>query len=119
MKLTDAEWSVLNALWANERLSLKELTEKLKPIQNWSNKTVFTYLTRMEAKGLISIDRTHTRPYSAAVSREDCARWERTELCAKVYNGAAGDMIAAFIKESAISQKEIQRLKQLLTDMEV
>ncbi len=119
MKLTDAEWSVLNVLWEAPRLSLKEITEALKPVQGWSNKTVFTYLARMEGKGLVAIDRSHTRPYSAAVSREACARQERDELCAKVYHGAAGDMIAAFLKESTISQKEIRRLKQLLEDMEV
>ena len=57
--------------------------------------------------------------YIAAVSREQCARRERNDLLNRVYGGAAGDLIAAFLKESSISPKEIQRLKKLLEDMEV
>lgn len=119
MKLTEAEWAVLDALWAAEGLSLKELTEALAPALGWSNKTVFTYLTRMEAKGLVAVDRSRPRPYRAAVSREDCARREREELRRKVYGGATGDLVAAFLRESAISGDEIKRLRRLLDEMEV
>lgn len=119
MKLTDGEWAVLNALWKGERFSLKEITDALAPIQGWSKKTVFTYLTRMEAKGLVTVEHNREKPYSAAVAREDCARQERDALCAKVYGGATGDLIAAFLKESSISPEEIKRLRKLLDDMEV
>lgn len=119
MKLTEAEWSVLDALWEAKEASLKDLTDILEPIQGWNKKTVFTYLTRMENKGLVSIDRTKDKPYSAAVTREACARQEREELCNKVYSGATGDMIAAFLKESTITKDEIDYLKKLLDNMEV
>lgn len=119
MKLTEAEWSVLDALWEKKEASLKELTDALAPVQDWNKKTVFTYLTRMEAKGLVSIDRSKEKPYSAAVTRESCARQEREELCSKVYGGATGEMLAAFLKESTISKEEIDRLKKLLEEMEV
>ncbi len=119
MKLTEAEWSILNILWEKGHVSLKELTTALTPIQHWSKKTVFTYLTRMEAKGLVHIDHRLERPYSALVSKESCAKQEREELCTKVYGGATGDLIAAFLKESSISQEEIKRLKTMLDEMEV
>ncbi len=119
MRLTDAEWSVMEMLWGQENMSLKELTQALQPINGWNKNTVYTYLTRMEGKGLVSIDRTQARPYSAAVSREACARQERDDLLTKVYGGATGDLIAAFLKESKISQKEIARLRSMLDDMEV
>lgn len=119
MQLTDAEWSVLEVLWRESALSLKEITDALAPVQGWSKKTVFTYLTRMEAKGLVSIDRSRKKPYAAKVSRGDCARAEGEALCKKVYGGAAGDMIAAFLKEASISKDEARRLRQLLDNMEV
>jgi len=119
MKVTDAEWSVLEILWEQGRATLKELTQALQPVNGWNKNTVYTYLTRMEGKGLVEIDRTQEKPYAAAVSREESARQERDELLTKVYGGAAGDLIAAFLKESKISQKEIARLRSMLDDMEV
>ena len=119
MKLTEAEWAVLDVLWTGERFSLGELTGALKPIKGWNKNTVYTYLTRMEGKGLVSIDRSHPKPYGAAVSREQCARTEREELLSKVYGGAAGDLIAAFLKDSSLSRQEAERIRQMLDDMEV
>lgn len=116
MKLSDAEWAVLEVLWSGEQLALGEITSAL---QKWNKNTVYTYLIRMESKGLVQIDRSQPKPYSAAVTREFCARRERNELLTKVYGGAAGDLIAAFLKESAISPAEAERLKQMLEEMEV
>ena len=119
MKLSESEWSVLEVLWMGERFSLGELTKALSPVHAWSKNTVYTYLTRMAGKGLVSIDRRQEKPYAAAVSRDACARQARDDLLTRVYGGAAGDLIAAFLKESHISSQEAARLRQLLDDMEV
>ena len=119
MKLSDAEWTVLEILWQGDALTLGEITAALKHINAWSSKTVYTYLTRMEAKGLVAINRSENAPYSAAVAREDCVKNERHELLNRAYKGAAGDLIAAFLKESRISAEEKERLRSLLDDMEV
>ena len=119
MKLSEAEWSVMESLWRAERRSLAAISDELKAVKGWSKTTVHTYLTRMEKKGLVSIDHALPEPYAAAVSRAHCAREERTELLDKVYGGSAGELIAAFLKESDISREEVARLRQLLDDMEV
>ena len=119
LRLTDAEWAVLEALWAGDGFALGEVYSALRPARGWSRNTVYTYLTRMADKGLIRIDRGSERPYSAAVSRADCARAERGELLDRVYKGAAGDLIAAFLKESRLSREETERLRRLLDGMEV
>lgn len=119
MKLTEAEWSIMDVLWTKERMTFGEVTKALDPIHAWSKNTVHTYLTRMEQKGLVDIDRTQAKPYAAKVSKESCAKEERNELLMKVYGGATGDLIAAFLKESSMSQREIERLQQMLNDMEV
>ncbi len=119
MKLSEAEWSVLKILWSGSHFSLKEITTALQDVNGWNKNTVHTYLTRMEKKGLVSIERSLDKPYSAAVTKEFCARKERTELLDKVYGGATGDLIAAFLKESTITSEEKYRLKKMLDDMEV
>ncbi|MBQ2902139.1 MAG: BlaI/MecI/CopY family transcriptional regulator [Agathobacter sp.] len=119
MKLSEAEWAVLNILWSGRSFSLKEITTALQDINGWNKNTVYTYLTRMEKKGLVAIERSQDKPYSAAVTKEYCAKNERTELLDKVYGGATGDLIAAFLKESTISSEERNRLKKMLDEMEV
>jgi predicted transcriptional regulator len=119
MKLSDAEWRVLEILWGGKAFTLGEITSALKPVNGWSRNTVYTYLTRMEAKGLVKIDRNEQVPYSAGVTREACAKKERYDLLDRVYGGAAGDLIAAFLKETKISSEEKERLRSLLDEMEV
>lgn len=119
MRLTDAEWNVMEVLWAGDRFSLKEISLALKDTKNWNKNTVYTYLTRMAGKGLVTIQHGTEKPYQAQVSREECAKAERSDLLGRVYGGAAGDLIAAFLKDSVMDQKEIARLKKLLDEMEV
>ena len=71
-------------------------------------------------KGLVAIDRSQDpHRYTAAIDRELCARQARSQLLDKIYGGATGDLIAAFLKESHITPEERDRLRQLLDDMEV
>lgn len=119
MKLTEAEWAVLEVLWSGENFALGEITKALLTVKGWNKNTVHTYLTRMEKKGMVSIDRNSMKPYSANISKEVCAKEERTELLNKVYGGAAGDLLTAFLKETKISKKEADKLRALLDEMEV
>ena len=119
-KLTDAEWKVLDTLWQKDCLVLGEIVESLYASTKWSRNTVHTYLTRMEKKGLVFIDRNkepHT--YSALYSKEECSKKERDDLLNKVYSGSVSHLIAAFLKDSKISSEEKEMLNKLLDEMEV
>ncbi|WP_130870711.1 BlaI/MecI/CopY family transcriptional regulator [Intestinimonas massiliensis (ex Afouda et al. 2020)] len=121
MKLSDKEWQVLEALWeAESGLSLGQAVEALRPATGWSRNTVLTYLTRMEAKGLVVIDKTAApHCYRAGVDREACAAQERQGLLDRVYQGSAGRLVAAFLKEEKLTAQEREELRKLLDDMEV
>ena len=58
LKLSEREWLVLGALWDTGGAALGELTAALREQTGWSRNTVQTYLTRMEAKGLVSVDKS-------------------------------------------------------------
>ena len=119
-KLSDREWTVLGALWDTGGAELGALVEALRPHTGWSRNTVLTYLTRMEAKGLVAIDKEASpHLYRATLSREDCRARERHSFLDRVYGGSAGDLIAAFLKEEAISPQEREELRRLLDEMEV
>lgn len=119
-KLSEREWAVLTALWETGGATLGELSDALRPDTGWSRNTVLTYLTRMEAKALVSIDKTACpHIYQAALDREACQARERHSFLQRVYRGSAGDLVAAFLKEEPISPEERDRLRKLLDEMEV
>ncbi len=119
-KLSDREWTVLGALWDTGGTELGQLVEALRPATGWNRNTVLTYLTRMEAKGLVAIDKEASpHIYRALLSREDCRAQERRSFLRRVYQGSAGDLIAAFLKEESISPQERDELRRLLDEMEV
>lgn len=119
-KLSEREWTVLSALWDADGATLGDVVEALRPATGWSRNTVLTYLTRMEAKGLVTIDKEAIpHIYRAALDRETCQAQERHSFLRRVYQGSAGDLVTAFLKEEPISAKERDALRQLLDDMEV
>ncbi len=120
MNLSEREWTVLNALWKTNGAELGMIVNELYNETKWSRNTVHTYLTRMEAKGLVYIDKSVTpHIYRVTIDREDCRKMERQSFLDRVYSGSAGDLIAAFLKEKPISQEEREKLRKILDNMEV
>lgn len=120
MNISEKEWKVLCALWKTDGAELGGLFDELYNNTGWNRNTVLTYLTRMEAKGLVSIDKEkYPHVYRAVIDKENCQKQERQSFLKRVYSGSAGDLIAAFLREETITQEERERLKKLLDDMEV
>lgn len=119
-KLSEREWTVLGALWDSGGSTLGALTDALREETGWSRNTVLTYLTRMEAKGLVVIDKEgYPHLYRAALEREDCLAQARGSFLQSVYRGSTGDLVAAFLREKPISAEERKELRRLLDEMEV
>ena len=120
-RLNDSEWQVLTALWDRpEGAELGQVAEALRLETGWSRNTVLTYLTRMEKKGLVSIDKSaYPHRYRAAADRDACTARERRRLLDRVYRGSAGDLVAAFLNREPLPPEERERLKALLDEMEV
>ena len=95
-KLSDREWTVLGALWETGGAELGQLVEALRPATGWNRNTVLTYLTRMEAKGLVSIDKEASpHIYRAMLSREELT----AHLEPSRYIGRCPEQVEEFLKE--------------------
>ena len=68
---------------------------------------------------LVSMDQSSPRRYAAIPSRETCAARERRDLVDRVYDGSAGQLVAAFVKDGSLSPQEREELRRLLDEMEV
>lgn len=119
LRLTDSEWKVMEVLWTSWGLPLGAIVDALAPETGWSRTTVHTYLTRMTAKGLVAPGEESPRRYRANVTREDCADSQRRDLVERVYQGSAGRLVAAFVKDGSLTPEERDELRRLLDEMEV
>ena len=111
---------MLTALWEGDGANLGALTLALQGDTGWSRSTVLTYLTRMEAKGLVIIDKSsNPHMYRAALDKQTCQAQARDNFLRQVYQGATGDLVTAFLREKPISAQERDALRRLLDEMEV
>ena len=53
-RISDSEWQVMRVIWDTANITAKELCAKLPSSYDWSQKTVNTFLSRLESKGILS-----------------------------------------------------------------
>ncbi|MBQ3031701.1 MAG: BlaI/MecI/CopY family transcriptional regulator [Anaerotignum sp.] len=115
-KISDSEWKIMEILWEKEEAVQSEIMDALDV--KWNKNTVYTFLSRLENKGLIDAEGS-PKQYRAAVSREECVSQEEENFLNKVYRGSAGKMVAAFVEEGRLTPAEMEELKRLLEGMNV
>src|SRR5208282_5759869 len=70
VELTEAEWSVIKAVWDNEPCTAPAIQEKLFPPMGWTYSTVRTLMDRMVAKGVLKARKQGKMTiYNSAVTR--------------------------------------------------
>jgi BlaI family penicillinase repressor len=70
MKLTEAEWQIMNALWRRHPATAREIMDRLPAGVNWAYTTIKTMLTRLVEKQAVGeVKQGNTSVYEPLVSR--------------------------------------------------
>lgn len=123
VKLSEAEWYIMNVLWENQKLEkdaleLKQITKELKEQTGWSSGTVRTMLLRLIDKGAVSVDQTTgVYKYSTRIDKERCVQEEASSFLERIYQGSISQFVACFAKEGKISKEEREEILQLINQM--
>ncbi|HEY1892328.1 MAG TPA: BlaI/MecI/CopY family transcriptional regulator [Steroidobacteraceae bacterium] len=115
--ISEAEWEIMNALWAHSPVSVNELTERLAPAKGWHPKTVRTMLNRLRRKGAVGhrvIEGMYH--YHAAVSQESCTRRAAESFIDRVFGGAITPMVAQLVRRRPLTTQEKRELRKLLDE---
>ena len=83
--ISDAEFEVMDVIWKYAPISTNEITDHLSKTKDWSPKTIYTMLSRLEKKDFIQLqpdetDRRCKRIYLLPKGREFTERIHRTIL---------------------------------------
>ena len=114
-KISEAEWRVCQVLWRQAPLTANEIVEALADSVTWNPRTIKTLLTRLVKKGALgyeSLGREYR--YFPQIGEEECVAAHTQSFVERVFNGEAGAMVAAFIKQQRLTDQEIVELKAIL-----
>ena len=117
VKLTDAEWKVMETLWRDEPKTIMQITKELQEETGWTKYTVMSFLKRMEDKGAVHFaEGERAKLYYSDLKWEDASLQEAEEFLGKVFEGRLGLMVNAMVKKQALSEEEIEELYDILAD---
>ena len=114
-KLSEAESEIMNIVWNQQQpLTSNYILEHLTS-RTWALSTVMTALARLCEKGFIYCDRsTRTNYYTAVISSEEYRERESREFLQKMHKNSIASMVSALNNSGAISELEIQKLREIL-----
>ena len=115
VKISDAEWKIMNLLWEEEPKTIMQITKELKDITGWSKHTIITYLKRMEAKGIIYHEEgDKAKLYYTCLDRGVAVLQEKESFLSKVFKVNAGLIISTMVEQNELSDQDIDQLIELL-----
>lgn len=117
MRLTDAEWTVMNALWNRAPASARDILEAVEVETGWAYTTVKTLLSRLATKGAVqSRRRANTILFEARITREQARRSAVRSLLEKAFDGAFGSLVQHMVTQERLSRSEREKLAAMLRE---
>ena len=118
MKITEAEWKVMEYLWEHGASSMTEIRQALEPT-GWNSSTIKTLVTRLINKGAVNASgKIRQTKYSPAVTIDECRLRETKYLLDRIYNGSLKMMVSNLVKDSSLSETETNELLNLIDKMD-
>jgi BlaI family penicillinase repressor len=118
IRLSDAEWTVMNAVWERSPASARDVVERVGPDSQWAYTTVKTLLQRLVDKGALSVRmRANQGLYEPLVTREKARRSALRSLLDKAFDGTFGSLLTHMVTEERLSAKDKARLQAMLDEL--
>lgn len=117
IKLFDSELKVMNVLWQEGDTTAKNIAGILKEETGWNVNTTYTIIKRCIKKGAIGRSEPNFICH-ALIPKEEVQQAETDELINKIYDGSADKLFAALLGRKKLSAEQINRLKQIVENME-
>ena len=115
MKLTGAEWHVMNALWQEWPATAREIEARLPDDVEWAYTTVRTILARLEEKGAVKeYKRSNVSFYEPILTRRKAQLAAVQSVVSEAFEGAFGPLMHFLVEEEALSEAEREKLIDIL-----
>src|SRR4030095_11101505 len=113
--LTEAEWTIIKAVWEKEPCTAPDIQQKLEKDTRWTYSTVRTLMDRMVAKGLLTAEKVRNLTlYRSAATREQAQRGELLYALKHAFNGALTPMVQCLLDTGELSSQDLYALESLI-----
>ncbi len=115
VELTEAEWSVIKAVWEKEPCTAPAIQEKLFQPTGWTYSTVRTLMDRMVAKRVLKARKEGKLTiYTSAVTRAQAQHGELFYALKHAFNGALTPMVQCLLESRDLNADELAELESLI-----
>ena len=117
MRLTDAEWQIMNCLWEKHPATARGIAGRLPPEVKWAYTTIRTLLARLVDKGAVrEYKEGNTSLYEPLLSRENAQRSALKTLVKQAFDGAYGPLMHFLVNDPDLTPKQRQALAEALQE---
>ena len=117
VKLFDSELKVMDILWKEGDVPAKHVAEVLTGELGLNKNTTYTLIKRCIKKGAIERFEPGFLCH-ALIPKEEVQEAETDELINKIYDGSVDKLFAALLSRKKLSAQQIERLRQMVTELE-
>lgn len=118
-KLTEAEWTVMQAVWNRSPASARDVLEAVEGETEWAYTTVKTLLARLVEKGVLTERRRGNASwYEPRVTRDEARVTALRGLLERAFGGSLGALVQHMASEEKLTRKEREKLARLLSEDE-
>jgi BlaI family penicillinase repressor len=115
MKLTQAEWQIMNALWEKHPATAREIMNRLPNGVKWAYTTLKTMLSRLVEKQAVSEHKqANTSIYEPLVSQHKARLSAFRLLLDQSFDGAMGPLMHFMLHEQKLNDKQKEELIDIL-----
>ena len=119
MKLTEAEWQIMNALWEKWPATARQVADRLGDDVNWAYTTIKTMLTRLAEKNAIKeAKKGNVSVYEPMVTRQNAQRNALKLLVNQAFDGAFGPLMHFLVEDQKLTDKQKTELLEVLKEGE-
>lgn len=118
IRLTEAQFAVLEALWRDGPQTIRQLTAELYPSQTTSDyATVQKLLEQLEEKGCATRDRSKmAHVFTATADRGDLIDAQLQDMAERLCDGSFAPVLMHLVEGARLSKRDRETLKRLLDE---
>lgn len=115
-RLPDSELELMLLIWkAKEEVTRADLERLLQKDKKLAPTTILSFLSRLEEKGYIKVERRgKTNYYSPIISEDDYINNEGKTILERLYGNSLKNFVVALYDGKSINDKQLEELREFL-----